>query len=102
RPCQQASPVVGEAAGNPGTTNGESMMNTMNKMTRNEEGLALRGVEPTELAEITGGALWVSDGYCVSSFIPRHLPLAALPEQISEIKEQSAIGSATGGAGAGK
>jgi hypothetical protein len=56
----------------------------------------------SQLAEITGGTLWVSDGYCVSPFLPRHLPLAALPEQITQIKEQPAIGSATLGAGAGK
>ena len=77
-------------------------MNAMYHMTRNEKGPALLEVPTSELTEITGGTLWVSDGYCVSPFLPRHLPLAALPEQIAQIKEQSAIGSATGGAGAGK
>jgi hypothetical protein len=78
------------------------MMNAMNQMTRNEMGPALDEVEPSELTEITGGILWVGDGYCVSPFLPRHLPLAALPEQITQIKEHSALESATGGAGAGK
>ena len=67
-------------------------MNAMNQMTRNEKGPALYEVETSEMTEITGGILWVSDGYCVSPFFPRHLPLAALPEQITQIKEQSAIG----------
>jgi hypothetical protein len=101
-PAQQASPVVGEVAGNPRTTDGDQIMNALNEMTRNEKGPALLEVPTSELTEITGGTLWVSDGYCVSPFLPRHLPLAALPESITQIKEQSAIGSATGGAGAGR
>src|SRR5262249_12961827 len=101
-PAQQVSPMVGEVAGHPGMTDRDQMMNAMNQMTKNEKGPALLEVPTSELTEITGGTLWVSDGYCVSPFLPRHLPLAALPEQITEIKEQFAIGSATGGAGSGK
>jgi hypothetical protein len=86
---QKRSPVVGEAARNPGTINGDRKMK---KKTTNERESALHEVNPSELAGITGGTIWVSDGYCVSPFLPRHLPLAALPEQITVIKDQSVIG----------
>jgi hypothetical protein len=84
--------MVGEVAGNPGTTDGDQMMNAMNQITRNEKGPALYEMETSELTEVTGGALYVIDERCFSPFLPRHLPLAALPEQTTVIKEQSAIG----------
>ena len=92
-PWQQASPVVGEAAGNPGTTDGERTMNTMNKMTRTEEEPALREVETSKLTEITGGTIWVSDGYCVS---PWHPPLP-LPLLAVATQKPGEIGAITAG-----
>jgi hypothetical protein len=56
-PWQQISPVVGEAAGNPGTTKGERTMNDMKKITKNEEQPALHEVETAELQAIVGGHL---------------------------------------------
>jgi hypothetical protein len=56
-------------------------MNARNKMKRNEEKPALQEVESSELTEITGGTIWVSDGYCVSPLLPRHLPLVAVQQQ---------------------
>jgi hypothetical protein len=56
-------------------------MKGMNQMTRNEEGPALREVETSELIEIAGGIILVSDGYCVSPLLPRHLPLLAFQLQ---------------------
>ena len=67
-------------------------MESQNQRAMTGQGAVLSELEPSQLAEITGGTLWVSDGYCVSPFLPRHLPLAALPEQITQMKEQSAIG----------
>ena len=81
-PTQPVSPVVGEVAGNPGTTNGDEIMKGMNRMTRNEEGPALRELETSELTEITGGTIWVGDGYCVSPWHPPlPLPLLAVTVQ---------------------
>ena len=67
-------------------------MKDLKSITKTKKADVLCELDCSQLAEITGGTLWVSDGYCVSPFLPRHLPLAALPEQISQIKEQSAIG----------
>jgi hypothetical protein len=66
-------------------------MESRNKRATTAEEPELSELEPSRLSEITGGTLWVSDGYCVSPFLPRHLPLAALPEQIA--RDQGVIGT---------
>jgi hypothetical protein len=65
-------------------------MSAMNKMTRNDEGLGLREVETSELTEITGGTIWVSDGYCVSPWHPP-LPLPLLAVAVQQPGEIGAI-----------
>ena len=54
RPEQEVSPVVGESAGDPGTK-GDRRMNDKNKLTKNDEELALHEVETSELQAIVGG-----------------------------------------------
>jgi hypothetical protein len=66
-------------------------MNARDKMTTNAGEPALHEVQTSELAAITGGTIWVSDGYCVSPLLPRHLPLVAV--QIQEFNGAIAAGS---------
>jgi hypothetical protein len=69
-------------------------MNDKNHMTRNEEGAALQEVETSTLTEITGGTIWVSDGYCVSPWHPPlPLPLVAVAVQQPSPIEALAAGS---------
>jgi hypothetical protein len=56
-PTQPVTPVVGGAAGHPGTTDGERTMNDTNKLTRTEEEPALHEVETSKLQAIVGGHL---------------------------------------------
>jgi len=57
----------------------------MEKLMTNEREPSLHEVTASELTGITGGIILVSDGYCTSPLLPRHLPLVAvqLPEQIA-------------------
>jgi hypothetical protein len=54
---QQVLPVVGGAAGHPGTTFGDRTMTEKNQLTKTEEGTALHEVESAELQAIVGGYL---------------------------------------------
>jgi len=68
-------------------------MSAMKKMTRNDAGPGLREVETSELTEIMGGTIWVSDGYCVS---PWHPPLP-LPLLAVATQKPGEIGAITAG-----
>jgi hypothetical protein len=65
-------------------------MESRNQRPMTGEHAVLSALELPQLREVTGGTLWVSDGYCVSPFPIRHLPLAALPEQLAA--DQTVIG----------
>jgi len=55
-----------------------------------DEGPALHEVQPAELTEITGGTIWVGDGYCVSPWRPP-LPLPLLAVAVQNPVEAGAM-----------
>jgi hypothetical protein len=58
-------------------------MESQNQRAMTGQGAVLSELEPSQLAEITGGTFWVSDGYCVSPLrLPRPLPGPVVQQQI--------------------
>jgi hypothetical protein len=87
-PRQQVTPMVGGAAGNPGTTDGDRTMNEKNELTKNDKGPALHEVETAELQAIVGGqagghghsdALLLGGEPWRAGVLPQTVPVGALP-----------------------
>jgi hypothetical protein len=66
-------------------------MERRNERVMTGEGGVLSALEHSQLGKVTGGTLWVSDGYCVSPIPLPHVTLVAFPEQFAA--NQTVIGS---------
>lgn len=56
-------------------------MKSQNEGATTRQEAVMSELDPSQLTEITGGIILVGDGYCVSPFLPRHLPLVAVQQQ---------------------